>query len=173
LDLLGETLQPGKYRSFGTIDEGGDNEEAPTQPPPDGARSSQTRVGDADEEEDDVVHVETVASKRHRESAAIEQPPPKKKKGSGVGAMREVSEGMQAVAEAVKASSVEKVTKDEVDSTIQGQAQLQVLEETCLTDGGHMVMVEHFTDPTLVPSIPPKRRASYQVVEEATRENWR
>jgi hypothetical protein len=63
--------------------------------------------------------------------------------------MREVSDGMQAVAEAVKASAVEKVAKDEVDSTIQGQAQLQVLEETCLTDEGHMVMVDLFTDPTL------------------------
>jgi hypothetical protein len=63
--------------------------------------------------------------------------------------MREVSDGMQAVAEAVKASAVEKVTKDEVDSTIQGQAQMQVLEETCLTDEGHMVMVDLFTDPAL------------------------
>jgi hypothetical protein len=63
--------------------------------------------------------------------------------------MREVSDGMQAVAEAVKASAVEKVTKDEVDSTIQGQAQMQVLEETCLTDEGHMVMVDLSTDPTL------------------------
>jgi hypothetical protein len=112
-------------------------------------RSPQARANDAGEEENDVVHVETVASKRHRESAAIEQPPPKKKKGSGVGAMKEVSDGMQAVAEAVKASAVEKVAKDEVDSTIQGQAQLQVLEETCLTEEGHMAMVELFTDPTL------------------------
>jgi hypothetical protein len=142
LELLGETLQPGKYRTFGAIDE--DEEPLPDT----GACSSQTRADNADEE-DDIVPVETVASKRHRESAAIEQPPQKKKKSSGVGAMREVSVGMQAVAEAVRASAVEKVTKDEVDSTIQGQAQLKVLEEACLTDEGHMVMVELFTDPTL------------------------
>jgi hypothetical protein len=63
--------------------------------------------------------------------------------------MREIGDGMLAVAEAIKASAVEKVIKDEVDSTVQGQAQLQVLEETCLTDEGHMVMVDLFTNATL------------------------
>jgi hypothetical protein len=63
--------------------------------------------------------------------------------------MREVSEGMQAVAEAVRDSTVEKVVKDSVDSTMQGQAQLQVLEEVCLTSEGHLIMVELLTDPTL------------------------
>jgi hypothetical protein len=63
--------------------------------------------------------------------------------------MREVSDGMRAVAEAVKETAIEKIAKDSVDSTIQGQVQLQVVEEACLTSEGQLAKVELLTDPTL------------------------
>jgi hypothetical protein len=153
-------LHPGKYRFFGSIDEGrneendnidGDDEASIIDPrvirlSTQSQAHSILQADDADEDHED--STETVAAKRHRESAAIEAPS-KKKKASGVDAMREVSDGMRAIAEAVKECAVERVAKDSVDSTIQGQAQLQVIEEACLTSAGHLAMVELLTDPTL------------------------
>lgn len=63
LELPGETLQPGKYRCFGAIDEGCDNKEALLDL---GTHSPQARPDDADEEEDNAVHVETVAGRLGR-----------------------------------------------------------------------------------------------------------
>ncbi len=94
---------------------------------------------------------ETQSQKRHRESAHL-QPPPgtgKKAKVSGAAAIDKISNGLLAMAEAVTISSSEQVTKETVDSTLQGQAQEKVQDEGCLTEEGQLVMLERLSDPTL------------------------
>ena len=94
---------------------------------------------------------ESQAQKRHRESATIQTqaPPEKKAKVSGVGVMDKISDGLQAMAEAVVKSSLEAIPKETVDSTIQGQAQEKMQEERCLTEEGQLVILEVLADANL------------------------
>jgi hypothetical protein len=65
--------------------------------------------------------------------------------------MREVSESMVAIAEAVKANvgdSIEKVVKDTADSTLEGQAQAKVLEDSYLTEDGQLFVFKLMGDNT-------------------------
>jgi hypothetical protein len=160
LNLIGETLHPGKYRFYSgiednLIEEDDLDEEAILDPRlysqlrSQSQSQAQTPQATNENSEGEDTQPETTDTKRHRESATIEQPPAKKKKASGLGVMQGVSDGMLVLAEAFKESLVEKVAKDTVDSTIEGQAQLKVLEEVCLTNEGQLVMIELLSNPTL------------------------
>jgi Myb/SANT-like DNA-binding protein len=72
-------------------------------------------------------------------------PPAKKRKVSGLSIMEKMGEGIAAMASAMK-QTPEVRSKDTVDSTLQGQAQLKVQTEACLTEDGQLLMLDRFTD---------------------------
>jgi hypothetical protein len=86
-----------------------------------------------------------------RISAVLSQPPAsKKKKITGAAVLDRISDGLAAMAEAViKGSYTETITKDTVDSTIEGQAQERVQSEPCLTVEGQLAMLDILLTPVL------------------------
>jgi hypothetical protein len=162
-------LKSGKYRSFGSLDDTLDDNELDEEESNTRFHStdqsdlfdphlfSQTQseaptldntLNDDENNVDDAPLKEYTAQKRHRQSATIEDNSSKRLRPSGVGVMKEISEGMKVIAEAVKenSSNIEQVPKDTVDSTIVGQAQLRILEETSLTEEGQLLMIEMLAD---------------------------
>jgi hypothetical protein len=84
----------------------------------------------------------TPSQRRPRES---DPPPAKKRRVSGLSIMEKMGEGIAAMASAMK-QTPEVPPKDTVDSTLQGQAQLKVQTEACLTEEGQLLMLDRFTD---------------------------
>jgi hypothetical protein len=96
---------------------------------------------------------ETVAQKRHKESAALaaQTPGGKKPKVTGLNVMQEVTNGISEMAGAIRdaGSVVETIVKDTADSTVQGQAQQKIQDETCLTTEGQLLMLDLLTNATV------------------------
>ena len=89
--------------------------------------------------------LELRGTQSQRRSPESEPPPAKKRKASGRSIMEKMGEGIMAVADAMK-QTPDALHKDTVDSTLQGQAQLKVQTEVCLTEEGQLLMLEQFMD---------------------------
>jgi len=158
LAILGEQLSRGKYRSFGPLDPTEFEEPDQSDALDPRLHRSESPANDAPNDDEDNVNTtspqETAAQKRHRESAAIEDSSSKRQRPSGIGVMKDISEGMKVIAEAVKENSggIEQVPKDTVDSTVEGQAQLKILEEASLTEEGQLRMIEMLANPAMARS---------------------
>jgi hypothetical protein len=168
VSLIGE-LRPRKSRSFGSPNDALDDEESELEEgsnttfrstdPSDLRHFSQTQseaptlLDDTPNDDEDSADAASPTRKRHRPSAALEDySSSKRRRSSGVGVMEEmIGEGLKVLAEAVKENTrnIEQVPKDTVDSTVEGQAQLRILEEASLTEEGQLLMIEMLTDPVM------------------------
>jgi hypothetical protein len=89
--------------------------------------------------------LELRGTQSQRRSPESDLPPAKKRKASERSIMEKMGKGIMAVADAMK-QTPEVLHKDTVDSTLQGQAQLKVQTEACLTEEGQLLMLEQFMD---------------------------
>ena len=62
--------------------------------------------------------------------------------------MQEISSGLQAIADAMHSNGtiLSQAVKEDICSTLEGQAQVQVLEEICLISTGKLVMLDILAD---------------------------
>jgi hypothetical protein len=118
---------------------------------------------------DDDDEPETRAKKRHRESNALTSTA-KKAKVSGLGIMERMTEGIMALADAVKADSsvsesMSSIQKETVESTLSGQAVTRIQEESSLMEDGMLVMMDLLSDSTLA-------RTYMAIRSESLRAKW-
>lgn len=171
--VLGETLVVGKYRIYGGTLEGGevdasgpdsDSDEATYARPRTSAYSTpgfEPSVTDSAS-----VTTETRAKKRHREPASALRPE-KRQRVSEIGILRKMGGGIMAIADAMVAeSSSNSIIKENAQSSLQGQAQVRVQEESCLTEEGQMLMLDLFEESD-------SRARTYMIINrESLRAKW-
>jgi hypothetical protein len=148
LNILGESLATGRYSFAGgtriPVDNDGSPDDAET---PEEPGNIHTTSSTPDPDLVDPQLLETQGQRRARESGP---PPAKKRKVSGLSIMEKMGEGIAAVASAmIQAPEAAKETIENVGSTLQGQAQLKVQTEECLTVEGQLIMLDQFTDQAL------------------------
>lgn len=87
-----------------------------------------------------------LSQRRKRNSELLPPPTQKKIKNSGVNIMDKIGDGIQAMAEAIGQPSE---TRESVTTSLQGQAQEKVQDDSRLTEEGQLLMIERFTDITV------------------------
>jgi hypothetical protein len=82
--------------------------------------------------------------------------------------MKKIGDGILAMAEAMTKSLIEPsqtlVSKEMVESILEGQAQEKIQNETCLTEAGQFLMIEQFTDPVLTRTYLSLKKNSLQIM---------
>lgn len=103
-------------------------------------------------------------STKRRASDLFETSTKKKGKISGSNALDSIGRGMEMIAQSFN-KEIE-VQKEQVDTTLAGQATIQIQEEICLTDDGKLVMIDLLDDEKRV------RKYMAMASNNSLREKW-